>query len=142
MERCYMAMPYELSSVEIGYFYDAVATDPHSGGVDVVSELINSDAMELWVYNEDETILVTITRVETYPDGYRELLVQMMAGTNVTSTGAHRECERVMMKYAIKNGCQRMVAYIKPEIWDAFEEEAGYKLEYVVVSLAPEDIVV
>lgn len=139
-----MCMPYELSSVEIGYFHDAIATDPHSGGLDVVSNLVMTGAMELWVFNEDETILVTITRVVTYPDGYRELLVQMMAGTAVTSTDAHLECERVMMRYALKQGAQRMVAYMRPDIWNHMKGPLGerYVQEYVVLSLAPGAILV
>jgi hypothetical protein len=136
-----MAMPYELSSVEIGYFHDAVETDKHSGGVGIVSDLIMQGAMELWIFNEDETILCTITRVVTYPDGYRELLVQMMAGSNVTSTEAHTECSRVMMRYALKQGCHRMSAYMEPHIWEAMQPHLpGYVAEYVVLTLEPETI--
>lgn len=143
IDKCIRVMPFELSNVEIGYFYDAVATDAHSGGVDMVSSLIMSEAMELWIYNEDETILCTVTRLITYPDGFRELLVQMMAGTNVTSTDVHLECERVMMQYAIRHGCSRMVAYMRPNIWEHMKGPLGkrYVPEYVILSLAPDAIV-
>ena len=141
-DRCWRSMPWELDADEVGYFYRAVLTDEHSGGVEVVSSLIASEAMELWTYNHEGTILVAVTRLVTYPDGYRELFVQMMAGTKVTSTDAHLECEKAMMKYALRQGCQRMVAGMRPEIYEGMAKHLGprYRPEYVVLSLAPEDV--
>jgi hypothetical protein len=136
----WQCMPHDLDHDEIGYYYAAVDTDEHSGGVEVVSRLINDGLMELWVWNDGETILVTITRIVDYPDGYRELLVAMMAGTNVTATMTHEEVQGALMNYAQRHMCSRMVAYMKPEIWGALKDRLGYHHEYEVVSLYPDDL--
>jgi hypothetical protein len=132
--------PYELGADEIEYFYKAVDTDPHSGGVDIVSKLIMDDIMQLWLYHREDTVLIAITRIMTNPDGYRELLIAMMAGSNVTSTNAHQAIDAAMMRYAVRKGCARMIAMVKPEIWANFGELTGYHEEYMQISLYPEDI--
>ena len=143
-----MSMPYELDAEEIDFYHKAVATDEHSGGVDIVSKLILQGAMELWVYNdiksyrEGGTILVCITRVVTHPDGYSELLIAMMAGTNVTASMSHEEIHRELMLYAINNGCARLTAYVKPHIWEHFMGKTPYVNEYTQISLYPEDVVI
>jgi hypothetical protein len=134
------SMPYELGADEIGHYHAAVKTDPHCGGEVMVSQMILEGAMELWVYNHEDTILVAFTRIMDYPDGWRELLVQGMAGTGVTSTQAHKVIHRDMMRFALREGCFRMVAMVKPEIWANFSEKLvaeGYREEYVVISLDP-----
>jgi len=136
-----MIMPHELDVDEVGFYLDAIKTDEHSGGLDMVSSMILDGLMELWVWNEDDTILVCVTRIVSYPDGYRELLVQMMAGTNVTATMSHKEIHSSLMSYALRNGCMRMSAFMRPQIWSALKDRlTGYQEEYVQISLYPEDI--
>lgn len=136
-----MAMPYELDADEIGYFYAAVATDPHSGGEEVVARDVLNGKAQLWIYHDRDTILCTITRAAFSPDGYGEMLVHMMAGTNVTSTLAHHECERAIMEYALRIGCSKMIAYVKPEIWKHFDKTTGYVVDYVAISLSPDAVI-
>lgn len=136
-----MLMPYELNSDEIEYYHQAVATDELCGGQDLVSNLILNGLMELWVYNDDGTILVCVTRVSEYPSGYRELLVQMMAGSNVTATMSHSHVQKTLMEYAIKQRCLRMTAYVRPSMWEHFKDVTNYREEYVVIALYPEDTV-
>lgn len=137
--KLHRLLPIDLDAEEIGYYYDAVATDIHSGGVEVVSSLILDGAMDLWCYNYDDTILVCITRFIDYPDGYREMLVAMMAGTNVTDTMSHEKIHSELMAYAVRERCGRMIAYMRPEIWEHMKPRLiGYVEEYVQISLAPE----
>jgi hypothetical protein len=134
---------YELGADEIGHYIAAVATDEHSGGEEFVSRLILEGTMELWVYNHEGTILVATTRIVDYPDGYRELMVQGMSGTKVTSTLSHKVIHRDMMEFAVREGCFRMVAFVKPEIWEHFSGQLkteGYREDYVVISLGPDDV--
>lgn len=136
-------MPYELDSAEIEYYDKAVETDEHSGGGIVVSRLIYAGAMDLWAWRDGESIDVIITRVIDYPDGHREMLIAMMAGKNVTSTNSHDKIHRQLLEYAISDKyCDRLVAYMKPEIWDKIGKIDGipYKQEYIVISLSEEDL--
>ena len=136
--RLYQSQPVDLDNDEIEHYYKAVATDEHSGGPEIVSRLIYDDLMHLWVCNEKDTILVCVTRFVDYPDGYRELLVAMMSGTNVTDTLAHEDIHGHLMKFAVRNACAQMTAYMKPHIWEKMRHRLpGYEEEYVVISLSP-----
>jgi len=130
-----MLMPHELDAEEIGYYYDAIETDEHSGGPEVVSRLILDGLMELWVYNQDNVINVIITRIITHPDGYRELFIAMMAGSDVTSTHSHVVIHDQLLEYAKKQGASRLSACVKPEIWNHFKDITGYNDEYIMITL-------
>ncbi len=137
-------MPYELDETEVEYYHKAIATDDHSGGVDMVSELILCGTMDLWVWSQpaapNESINIIITRFVTYPDGYRELFVAMMAGTNVTDTLAHTEIHSILMSYALRKGCSRISAFVKPDMWSNFKDIVPYREEFVQIALYPEDV--
>jgi hypothetical protein len=134
-------MPHDLDEDEIDHYYKAIETDEHSGGSEFVSKAIHAGIMDLWVYNDKHSVLVAITRFIDHPDGFREMLVAMMSGENITDTSSHSEIYSGMMKYAVLNGCQRMVAYMKPEVWENMEERLPqYTQEYVVLGLYPEDV--
>lgn len=133
---------HELDAEELRYFYKAVETDEHAGGTELVAGFIRDEIMDLWVYRNSQTLLVTVTRYVYYPDGFKEMLVAMMAGRGVTGIEAHRDIHGQLMEVAVENYCDRMVAYMKPEIYGALHKAMGpeYKPEFVVVGLYPEDV--
>jgi hypothetical protein len=142
-------LPHELTANEIGHYHKAVATDEHLGGVEVASDLVYKGIMELWAYSDvkdedfgDASILVILTRVCHQPDGYSELLVQCMSGVKVTSTGVKELAEVKLMEFAKKQGCARMIAYVKKDIWQVLADRLDdrYQEEYVLISLSPEDV--
>lgn len=126
--------PQDLDGPTFTWYAKAVDTDEHGGGMEVVSNLIRNGVMDLWIYNEEDTILVVVTRFVDYPDGFREMLIQMMAGTNVTDTLAHESIQDDLLEHAVRHGGSRLVAYVKPEIWVHFRDKTNYVEEFVVVS--------
>ena len=122
-------MPWELGPEEIEYFYKAVDTDAHSGSVDDVSEDILGERLSLWVWEEDHQsdyrnknmerpLLVVITEVAEYRDGYKEFCVKMLAGNG----GIENQPEIVesLCKEASASGCKKMIAYMKPYLFEKF----------------------
>jgi len=146
MDKLERLMPYELAPPEVTLYHEAVATDDHGGGVEFVSQCVMAGTMELWVYNEMEDtrieeplapILVVVTRIVDFPDGHRDLLIQMMAGRNITATDSHTIIHEHLINYAKQQGALRLSAMVKPEIFDHFEEVLNgvYKKEFVVITL-------
>ena len=136
----YRSYPYELDANELEHYLKAIATDEHFGTNEQVSQMVLNGAVELWVYNHDETILVALTRIIDYPDGWRELLVQGMSGANVTGTAAHEVIHADMMRYALQEGCFQMVAAMKPEIWGKMGPLLpGYEVTHVLIRLTPQN---
>jgi hypothetical protein len=135
-------MPYELSPEEYPYYLKAIASDDHSGGSDTVSEMVLDGDLQLWLWNkvhedEDETtILVFITQVIVSMDDSKELLVSMMGGTNVTRFASYLDIHQTIMDYGVSVGCHKMIAYLKPIIWDTFTMlHDVYDIEYVKIAM-------
>jgi len=133
-------LPKDLDPDEAEYYYKAVDTDDHCGGIGTTSNRIYKGEMDLWVYNVEDTILVCTTKMASHDDGYKEMIVCMMAGTNVTDTRAHESIHKSMMEYAVENGCERMIAFVRPEMWEHFRDRTNYKEEYIQLALYPEEI--
>jgi len=125
-------MPWELGREEINFFYRAVETDEHSGSVDDVSEDILNGSLSLWIWEEDHQpesdppvirrpLVVVITEVCKYRDGYKEFCVKMLAGTG----GVEHQPEIVesLCKEAAAAGCKKMIAYMKPFLFEKFDIE-------------------
>ncbi len=142
----YRMDPMELNEDEIVYYNRALETDPHCGGARVVLEAIVSGDAQMFCYNDGETILIYITRMVNSPDGYRELLLHMLAGGTVDGKSAsslenHIVIAPQLMDYAVRNRCHRIIGYMNPELWEKMQHTSGkqWKAEYVQCSLSPED---
>ena len=117
-------MPYELSPMEVDFFYRAAGTDDHSGTVDDVAKDILNGNTDLWVWEKEDSLVVVITETCRYQDGYKEFCVKMLAGTG----GVEYQSDIIesLRKEASISGCQKMVAYLKPSIFDKFEIEKAF----------------
>jgi hypothetical protein len=136
--KAHRTYPYELSADELDHYLLAIKTDPHFGTAEQVSQMVLEGAVELWVYNDGHCILVALTRIMDYPDGWRELLVQGMSGTNVTGTAAHEIIHADMMRFALQEGCFQMVAAIRTDIWEKLGPLVpGYEATHVLIRLTP-----
>ncbi|MBF86086.1 MAG: hypothetical protein CL489_16660 [Acidobacteria bacterium] len=138
-EQLRMELPYNLAPDEVEYFVQAVKTDEHSGGVDKVVESIQSGKKQLWVWRDGESIGVWITGFSYQPDGESEMVLLMLAGTNLIQI--FLTVEHLMVDKAREAGCKRLVAFVKPlileKLKDAFVErgvEVDFDETYVVIS--------
>ena len=138
-EQLRMELPYNLAPDEVEYFVQAVKTDEHSGGVDDVVESIQAGQNQLWVWRDGDSIGVWITGFSYRPDGESEMVLLMLAGTNLTQI--FLTVEHLMVDKAREAGCNRLVAFVKPLILDklkgAFVEhgvESDFDETYVVIS--------
>ena len=117
-----MALPYDLSEDEVGYFVKAVKTDDHAGGVDKVVENINSGRMQLWVWRDSGSVGVWVTEIIQHYDGESEMLLSMLAGNSMIQS--YFVASDLMVDKAREAGCKRLVAYVKPNILGKLREAA------------------
>ena len=124
-------MPHHLGQDYINYYYRAIETDEHAGGVQKVSEAIHRDQMALFTWKTDISQAVIIVSHGVYEDGYSEMVVRMMAGRNASA-----EYETIVdevTKMARFYGYNRVVAYVKPELWEKFKSRGANSEEIYVV---------
>lgn len=138
-EQLRMELPYNLSPDEVEYFVQAVKTDEHSGGVDDVVESIQSGKKQLWVWRDGESVAVWLTELSFRPDGECEMVLSMLAGTNMVDV--FLAAEHLMVDKAKEAGCKRLVAFVKPLILEKLKDacvERGVEVDfdetYVVIS--------
>jgi hypothetical protein len=125
--------PHELDATTINHYHNAIGTDDHAGDVDLVSQGIYRNHLQLWVWETDSSTMTIITEVKVHPDGYQELLVSMLAGkggvsdwTEVVNAFSQSPCTDFK--------CERVIAYVKPELWKKFKKHgASAKELYVVI---------
>ena len=135
MNKMIIRFAVELDEKEINLFHRAVETDEHSGSVEDVSDAIFTGELQLWVWKKEDGLCLAITSVASHRDGYREMIVSMLAGSGVM--GLQPEVAESLKKEAEKMGCSEMVAYIKPELAEKFGSEVpgaflNGKKKYVV----------
>lgn len=119
-------MPHELGTEDIDYYYQALATDEHSGGVDLVSKAIYDEHLQLWRWKTNACLMVVVTQILHKPDGFSELLISMLAGTGgihdwdeITTAFAEDPCREFY--------CDRVIAYVKADSWEIFKNAGAGK---------------
>ena len=126
---------WELDKVAINYYHKAIETYDHSGGLDETSWSIANAEKQLWLWKTDSSYMVVITEIRVHPDNYRELVVLMLAGDGdievwiEVTTAFADECAMF--------DCERVVAYVEPDLWDMFKDHGvgdGVDVLYVVIS--------
>lgn len=134
-------LPYDLTDQQIRYYHEAIKTDDHSGGLLLVERGIYEDHLGLWVWNDGDSEMVIVTQVIVRPDGYRELLVLMLAGT-----GGCAKWEDVTKEFADEVApalyCDRVIAMVKPWLWEKFKAAgagSGCEEVYVVIGRYPSE---
>jgi hypothetical protein len=125
--------PWELDPITIELYYKAVSTDDHCGGVEEVSIAIGNESRQLWVWGTDVSTMVMVTEVRQHPDTFKEMIVLMLAGH-----GGLAEYNQVTDAFADRCwefDCERVVAYVKPDLWKIFKAGGADSKEiYVVIS--------
>jgi len=129
---------WDLDEKEINLFYRAVETDDHSGTLKDVSDAVFTGELQLWVWRTEDSRCLAITSVSCHRDGYKEMVVAMLAGSGVA--GIQPEVAESLKKEAEKMGCDEMVAYIKPDLAEKFGSEMSGsfldgKKKYVVFGM-------
>lgn len=121
--------PHELDADTINYYHDAVKTDAHGGGVDLVSIGIYENHLQLWTWTNGDSKMVAVSQVINKPDGYTELLVRMLAGR-----GGMKDFQDVVNAFTdepcLEYGCDRVIAFVKCALWEKFKEH-GVEAEEV-----------
>ena len=132
-------LPHQLDAELIEYFHGAIATDEHCGGVDLVSNGIYDNHLELWTWITNKSKMVIITEVKHYPDGYKELLICMLSGD-----GGVEDWDLCTNAYAgkicIDRDCGRVVAFVKADLWEIFKKAGvgeGVEEIYMVIGKEP-----
>lgn len=111
-------LPYQLDETGLNYLHKAVQTDDHSGTEDEVIAAIYDDRYRLFQWETETENLILITSISTQRDGYREFVVNMIAGHGAQS-GQHEILEAVR-KQAAEYNCNRVIAFVKPHIAEIF----------------------
>jgi len=134
-------LPHDLTEQQIRYYHEAIETDEHSGGVLLVQKGIYEDHLGLYVWEKDDCEMVIIAQVIPRPDGYRELLISMLAGT-----GGCAQWDEVTKEFADEVAptlyCDRVIAMVKPWLWEKFKAAgagAGCEEAYVVIARNPSE---
>ena len=129
-------LPHELTEKQIEYYHRAIETDEHSGGLLLVQRGIEEGHLGLFVWKNDQSEMVIITEVVNRPDGFRELLVSMLAGT-----GGIAQWEEVITTFSDEVApafyCDRVITFVKTHLWEKFRGAgagAGVEELYVVLS--------
>lgn len=135
------AMPWDLTEEEVGYFVTAVDTDDRSGGVETTTRAISSGEMQLWVWRDEDQICVIVTEVLFHRDNSKEMLVTMLSGNNVVEN--YLVVSDAVLSKAKDYGCDRMIAFVKPDILDAlvesgYERDANYDFDSIYTVIAKE----
>ena len=105
-------MAFELDEEELEFLHEAVKTDDHSGTFADVAHDIFQGLLTLWVWRKEEAVVVVISSVSVHRDGYREFVINMLAGSGVINFQS--EVSESLAKEASHLGCNRMVAFLKP----------------------------
>ncbi len=111
-------LPYQLDETGLSYLYRAIKTDDHAGTEDEVVAGIYDDNYQLWQWETETENLILVTTISVHRDGYREFVVNMIAGHGAHS-GQHEILEAVRKKAAECN-CNRVIAFVKPHIAEIF----------------------
>ena len=135
-------MPHQLTDQQILYYHEAIGTDEHSGGLALVQRGIAEGHLGLFVWEKDECEMVIITEILTRPDGYKELLISMLAGTGGTAQWVEVVTEFIE-EVAPSMYCDRTVAFVKKDLWDKFKQygDVGQVVDelYVVIGKEPSE---
>ena len=111
-------LPYQLDETGLSYLQKAIKTDDHSGTEDQVIAGIYDDNYRLFQWETETENLILITSISVQRDGYREFVVNMIAGHGAHS-GQHEILEAVR-KQAAEYDCNRVIAFVKPHIAEIF----------------------
>jgi hypothetical protein len=146
MSKLHQCLPTDLDEDEIGYYIKALELDPHCGGAMAVGQALVSGDAQLFVHNDDDAIIVIITRFINSPDGYKELLIHMMAGSGgdekVMDMFVSGDLSTQLMDYAVRNRAHGLVSFMFKNLWENIEHDPDMKWHatHVQIELSPGDV--
>ena len=111
-------LPYQLDETGLNYLYEAVQTDDHSGTEDQVIAGIYDDNYQCWQWKTESANIIFITTISIQRDGYREFVINMMAGSGAVE--GQDEIMDAVVERAAEYGCNRVIAFVKPHIAEIF----------------------
>ena len=119
--RLWQVMPRDLKGKQAVAFLEAVRVDDHGPGAERLIEQIVEGRLQMWLWLEgDDRCVVVVSEDKVHEDGFREFFVRIMAGTGVFELW--EEFTRDFEAVARSRGADRMVAFMKPHIFQAFSQ--------------------